>query len=220
MGMDESWHEIYETNAEKDMPEYLTSYWTKEDFDNLVITTKALIRDMRGKDLKTVLDLGCGPGYYCKFLHDLGYEVTGADYSEKTVALAQKKYPHLHFVQENGYALTFKDQSFDLVLTIGALQCVYDYKKFLLEAARVAKQALIISTIYRKKKTDDPQKLVDKQLKKDTWPTRDFHPEELTAILEDLGFRTRVIRQINGKPLNDHFFIVAERNEWTDRDVA
>jgi len=220
MGMDESWHEVYEKNAEKEMPEYLQSYWTKEDFDDLVITTKALIRDMRGKNLKTVLDLGCGPGFYCKFLHDLGYDVTGIDYSEKVISLAKKKYPHIKFKQDNGYNLSFKNQSFDLVLTIGALQCVYDYKKFIMEAARVAKQALILSTLYRKNKTENPQELVDKQLKKDTWPTRDFHPEELTSILEDLGFRTRVVRKINGKLLKDHFFIVAERNEWTDRDIA
>lgn len=220
MGMDESWHEIYERNAEKDMPEYLQSYWTKEDFDDLVITTKALLRDMRGKNIKTILDLGCGPGFYCKFLHDAGYDVTGVDYSEKVISLAKKKYPHIKFRQENGYALSFKDKSFDLVLTIGALQCVYDYKKFVLETARVAKQALIISTLYRKNKTDNPQTLVEKQLKKDSWPTRDFHPEEITSILEDKGFRTRVVRKINGRLLQDHFFIVAERNEWTDRDVA
>lgn len=220
MGMDESWHNIYEENAEKELPDYLMSSWTKEDFDNLLLTTKALIRDMRGKNLKTVLDIGCGPGHYCKILNDLGFDVTGADYSEKTLEVAKRKHPHLKFVKENGYALSFKDQSFDLVITIGALQCVYDYKKFILEAARVAKQALIVSTLYRAKKTEDPQALVDKQLRKDSWPTRDFHPDELTSILESVGFRTRVIRKIGGLLLKDHFFIVAERNEWTDRDVA
>ncbi len=220
MEMDENWHNIYESNAEKDMPDYLMSYWTKEDFDDLVVTTKALLRDMRGKKIKTVLDVGCGPGFYCKFLSEQGYDVTGIDYSEKVIALAKKKYPHLKFKVDNGYNLSFKDQSFDLVITIGALQCVYDYKKFITETARVAKQALVISTLYRKKKSDNPQELVEKQLKKDSWPTRDFHPDELTSILEDLGFRTRVIRQINGRSLKDHFFIVAERNEWTDKDVA
>ncbi|MFA6072835.1 MAG: class I SAM-dependent methyltransferase [Candidatus Woesearchaeota archaeon] len=220
MGMDESWHKVYEKNAEKDLPDHLMSCWTKEDFDDLLITTKALLRDMRGKAIKTVLDIGCGPGHYCKILHDLGYDVTGVDYSAKTIDTAKKKHPDINFAQENGYALSFENQKFDLVITIGALQCVYDYKKFVTESARVAKQALIISTLYRHKKTDDPQKLVDKDLKRDSWPTRDFHPEELTAILENIGFRTRVIRQIAGKKLTDHFFIVAERNEWTDRDVA
>ncbi|MGV8161732.1 MAG: class I SAM-dependent methyltransferase [Candidatus Nanoarchaeia archaeon] len=220
MGMDESWHEIYEKNAQKELPDHLMSCWTKEDFDNLLITTKALVRDMRGKSIKTVLDIGCGPGHYCKILHDLGYDVTGVDYSKKTIETAMKKHPDIKFLQENGYALSFQDQSYDLVITIGALQCVYDYKKFIIESARVAKQALIISTIYRKTKTENPQELVDKQLREDTWPTRDFHPEELTKILEDLGFRTRVIRKIAGRSLQDHFFIIAERNEWTDRDVA
>jgi ubiquinone/menaquinone biosynthesis C-methylase UbiE len=220
MGMDESWHEIYEKNAEQGLPDHLMSCWTREDFEDLINATKALLGDMRGKKIKTVLDLGCGPGYYCKFLQELGYDVTGADYSQKTIDVAKKKYPHIKFVKEDGCAMSFKDQSFDLVITIGALQCVYEYKKFLVESARVAKQALIISTLYRRTKSDDPQELVDRQLRKDSWPTRDFHPEELTSILEDLGFRTRVIRKISNRPLKDHFFIVAERNEWTDRDIA
>ncbi|MGV8168853.1 MAG: class I SAM-dependent methyltransferase [Candidatus Nanoarchaeia archaeon] len=220
MDMDKSWHKVYEKNAKEDLPEHLMSCWTKEVFDILVTSTKAILRDMKGKNIKTILDLGCGPGAYCKMLHDMGFEVTGADYSASTVEAAKKKYPHLKFVKEDGYALTFKDQEFDLVITIGTLQCVYDYKKFLIESARVAKQALIISTIYRRTKVDDPQKLVDKELREDPWPTRDFHPEELTSILEDLGFRTRVIRKVSGVSLDDYFFIVAERNEWTDRDVA
>jgi 2-polyprenyl-3-methyl-5-hydroxy-6-metoxy-1,4-benzoquinol methylase len=220
MGMDDEWLEIYEKNAEKDIPEYLMSEWTKDDFESLFIMTKALVRDMRGKKIKTVLDIGCGPGYYCKFLHDAGYDVLGCDYSQKVLSVAKKKYPDIKFQKENGYSLSFKDESFDLVITIGALQCVYDYKKFLLESARVAKQALIISTLYRKEKSQNPQELLNKLLDEDTWPTRDFHPEELTEILEDAGFRTRVVRKIGGHTLKDHFFIVAERNEWTDRDIA
>lgn len=151
MKMDESWHSVYETNAEKDLPEYEMSCWTKDDFDELVIATKAILRDIKGKNIKTALDVGCGPGYYCKYLHDIGYEVTGVDYSEKTLQVAKKKYPYLNFMQADGYALPFPDQGFDMVISIGALQCVYDYKKFLTESARVAKQALIISTLYRRK---------------------------------------------------------------------
>lgn len=35
-----------------------------------------------------VLDVGCGPGFLMYFLHELGVEVDGIDYSEETVRLA------------------------------------------------------------------------------------------------------------------------------------
>jgi ubiquinone/menaquinone biosynthesis C-methylase UbiE len=152
MGMDDEWLEIYEKNAEKDIPEYLMSEWTKDDFESLFIMTKALVRDMRGKKIKTVLDIGCGPGYYCKFLHDAGYDVLGCDYSQKVLSVAKKKYPDIKFQKENGYSLSFKDESFDLVITIGALQCVYDYKKFLLEVSTRSKAGSYHLHIIQKRK--------------------------------------------------------------------
>ena len=215
MGMDDSWREIYEKNAKENLPDYQMSCWTKDIFDNLLFATKELVKSLNEgtnkKKIKTILDLGCGPGFYCNVLEEMGYEVTGADYSETTIDLARKRYPKIKFLVEDGYNMNLGDKSFDLVISIGALQCVYKYEDFLLEMTRVASKAIIISTIHRRKKVDNPQKLVEKQQKEDSWPTRDFHPDEIIDFLEARGFNARAIRKIGERSLGDYFFVVAER---------
>jgi ubiquinone/menaquinone biosynthesis C-methylase UbiE len=215
MGMDDSWREVYEKNAKKELPDYKMSCWSKEDFDNLLFTTKELVKSLdksaNKKKIKTILDLGCGPGFYCSMLQEMGYEVTGADYSETTIDIARKRYPGIKFLVEDGYDMNLDDKSFDLVISIGALQCVYEYEKFLSEMTRIAGKAIIISTIHRRHKVEDPQKLVEKQLKSDSWPTRDFHPDEIIDFLEKKGFNARAIRKMGKRSLGDHFFVIAER---------
>ena len=41
-----------------------------------------------------ILDLGCGPGLYTKRLSDMGYDVTGMDYSRRSIAYAKGQVPH------------------------------------------------------------------------------------------------------------------------------
>lgn len=38
-----------------------------------------------------LLDLGCGPGLYCSILYDMGLEVTGIDYSRRSIEYAKKE---------------------------------------------------------------------------------------------------------------------------------
>lgn len=42
------------------------------------------------KDAK-ILDLGCGPGLYTKRLSEMGYDVTGIDYSKRSIAYAKSQ---------------------------------------------------------------------------------------------------------------------------------
>ncbi len=38
-----------------------------------------------------ILDLGCGPGLYTKPLSEMGYDVTGIDYSKRSIAYAKSQ---------------------------------------------------------------------------------------------------------------------------------
>ncbi|AWA30489.1 SAM-dependent methyltransferase [Flavobacterium magnum] len=50
-------------------------------------------------DDATILDLACGKGRHSIYLNELGYDVTGADLSENSIAEAKKhENDHLHFV--------------------------------------------------------------------------------------------------------------------------
>jgi len=42
-----------------------------------------------------VADVGCGPGYVTRHLHDLGVDAFGIDLSPEMVALARRDYPDL-----------------------------------------------------------------------------------------------------------------------------
>lgn len=53
-----------------------------------------VVRDAGGG---LVADVGCGPGYVTRFLHDLGVDAFGIDLSPVMVAIARRDYPDLRF---------------------------------------------------------------------------------------------------------------------------
>jgi SAM-dependent methyltransferase len=53
-----------------------------------------LVRDTGGGP---VADVGCGPGYVTRHLHDLGLDAFGIDLSPEMVALARRDHPGLRF---------------------------------------------------------------------------------------------------------------------------
>ncbi|MGV8086616.1 MAG: class I SAM-dependent methyltransferase [Candidatus Woesearchaeota archaeon] len=211
--MDKAWKRIYETRALKDMPEHKKSCWTKEGYEQLFEVTKQLI-DQITKDvkIKTVLDLGCGHGRYCKMLHEKKYQVTGIDYSAKVIESAKQLQPQINFSVGDGYNLDYGNKSFDLVLSIGTLQCVSNHEKILSELTRVAKKAIIISTLIRNKDIKNPILAFKRRLKEDNWPTREYNLSELIPLIEQAGFKTAIIRQYNNKKIKDGSFIIAIRN--------
>lgn len=61
-----------------------------------------------------VIDLGCGPGLYCTRMHQLGWNVTGMDYSERSIAYARqaaKEAGHdIQYIYQNYLTLDHKEQ--------------------------------------------------------------------------------------------------------------
>jgi len=53
-----------------------------------------LVRDAGGGP---VADVGCGPGYVTRHLHDLGVDAFGIDISPEMIAIARRDYPDLRF---------------------------------------------------------------------------------------------------------------------------
>jgi ubiquinone/menaquinone biosynthesis C-methylase UbiE len=208
--MDEAWREIYEENATKDIPIHEMSCWTEQGFHELFKTTFEILKNLKG--VKTVLDVGCGPGAYCRELQKKGYDPTGIDYAENVIKKAQKNHPEIKFFQGNAYDLPFKDQTFDLTLCIGVLQCVLEPEKIIKELTRVSKKHIIISTLLRQKKVDEPMNLLKYKLRTDAWPTRDYHPSELETLFEKEGYTTRIILKNKGELIQDGFFIIATKN--------
>ncbi len=89
---------------------------------------------------KKILDLGCGPGHLCKEASLLGMSVVGADYSENMLDIASKNYHDLEFQKQDAEALTFDDNTFDVVVLNYLLLHVADQIKTLNEAKRILKK--------------------------------------------------------------------------------
>lgn len=207
--MDDAWKKVYEENAKKDLPIHAMSCWTEGGFNELFKVTFGLVKKIRG--VKSVLDVGCGPGVYCAEFNRRGFSVVGVDYASSVIDKAKKDFPHLKFVVGSAYELPFGDNSFDLVSCIGVLQCVYYPEKIIKELCRVSKKHVIVSTLLRNKKLAEPLRFLKKKLETDAWPTRDYHPSELEELFEEHGFFVKTILKNKQNLISDGFFIVATK---------
>ena len=91
---------------------------------------------------KSVLDVGCGGGILAESMAARGARVTGIDLSQTAIGLAQKNFA-LHgetaeeLRVENGEALPYQDNAFDVVYGHGVIQYTADPARLVKECARV-----------------------------------------------------------------------------------
>lgn len=63
-----------------------------------------------------ILDAGCGPGLWTRFLHDRGHDALGIDLSEQFVAHARARHPHLEFLHGSFDEIPLPDASLGGIL--------------------------------------------------------------------------------------------------------
>ena len=64
-----------------------------------------------------ILDLGCGPGLYTKRLSDAGYDVTGMDYSKRSIAYAEEHDTKTKYIFKNCLEMDYTE-AFDVITLI------------------------------------------------------------------------------------------------------
>lgn len=93
------------------------------------------------KDSKTLLDIGCGRGYWLnKVAAETDLELTGCDLYDN-VKLNRGKY-----IKSNIENLPFEDNSFDIVTCHHTIEHVINPEKAISELKRVTKKQLILVT--------------------------------------------------------------------------
>jgi SAM-dependent methyltransferase len=91
----------------------------------------------------SVIEVGCGSGYYSEVLATLlpcPMRYRGIDYSQAMVARAKAHYPSRAFEVADATRLPYADRTFDIVFNGVSLMHIVDFPAVIREAARVAKR--------------------------------------------------------------------------------
>jgi len=99
---------------------------------------------IEGKNYQNALELGCGRGTISLYLHKYGkLKMTLVDVSDSAIELARKNFAHHQaegeFVVADCEKLSFQNESFDVIVSIGLIEHFSDYTQALKEQYRVLK---------------------------------------------------------------------------------
>ncbi|MEM5778163.1 MAG: class I SAM-dependent methyltransferase [Candidatus Aenigmatarchaeota archaeon] len=89
---------------------------------------------------KTVLDCGCGTGFFTKVVESTCRRIIGVDISKTNIQVARKLSPHIKFIRADILNLPFKREAFDIVMALDVIDHLHDRKKGLDEMIRVLKK--------------------------------------------------------------------------------
>jgi demethylmenaquinone methyltransferase/2-methoxy-6-polyprenyl-1,4-benzoquinol methylase len=92
-------------------------------------------------EVKTILDVGCGTGISSDFFAKKTFAVTGIDPAEKL--LEQNKSDVSTLLHTPAETIPFDDNSFDLVISVTAIQNFDDLQRGLAEIKRVGKRFIL-----------------------------------------------------------------------------
>lgn len=94
-----------------------------------------------------ILDIGCGLGWGTNFLSSKSEgNVIGVDIDLSTIRKAKKKYENIDFILCNASNLPFKDESFEIIVSIENIEHIENQVDYIKEIYRIATSSLIITT--------------------------------------------------------------------------
>ncbi|MEO8654263.1 MAG: methyltransferase domain-containing protein [Ramlibacter sp.] len=104
-------------------------------------------------DLKpgnTLLDVGCGTGWFTRRVVADGARVVGVDLDAEALAFARERScGETSYVRGDAIALPFADASFDAVLSVTALCFVEQWPRALAEIVRVSRRRFVLGLLNR-----------------------------------------------------------------------
>jgi SAM-dependent methyltransferase len=103
-----------------------------------------------GMSHPSLLEVGCGSGYYSEVFDNLlpgKLRYSGIDYSDAMIARARARYPSAAFDVVDATRMPYPDAAFDIVFNGVSLMHIIDYASAITEAARVAGHSCILHTV-------------------------------------------------------------------------
>ena len=101
--------------------EKIADIYTKKYYSDLSDTPFIDIFLNKLKKGSCILDVGCGPGQFVKYMMSKGFNVIGVDYSKKMLEIAREKVPNGDFRFMDIRTLDFADRNFDGILAAYSL---------------------------------------------------------------------------------------------------
>ncbi|MES2237220.1 MAG: class I SAM-dependent methyltransferase [Pseudomonadota bacterium] len=98
---------------------------------------------------KSLLDVGCGTGWFTRRFAAAGLDVTGLDIDADALDFACERSHDIAYVEGNACRLPFPDHSFDQVISITALCFVDDWPRAIAEIVRVTRRRFVLGLLNR-----------------------------------------------------------------------
>jgi 2-polyprenyl-3-methyl-5-hydroxy-6-metoxy-1,4-benzoquinol methylase len=146
-----------------------------------------------------VIDIGCGPGWLSEYLARLGFDMTGIDFSEDFIEIAEKRKRQIPYFDKLKLRYRVSDahsiisnQKYDCAILYSSLHHFDEPERVLknIYDLLTEKGFLIIHEGERPPKGSDGEKRLIDEMKKSKWLERPFFKEELLDMLKRAGFKS------------------------------
>lgn len=109
-----------------------------------------LLRNLSGAEAgDSLLDAGCGTGYFSRRFARLGLAVSGIDPDIETLKFARTQGEAVHYMQGSALALPFSNNAFDRTIAVTSLCFINDPLPALRELWRVTRHDLVLGLLNR-----------------------------------------------------------------------
>jgi ubiquinone/menaquinone biosynthesis C-methylase UbiE len=110
---------------------------------------KALLEMMAPAEGESLLDVGCGTGYFSFYFYRQGLKVVGLDRSKDMLAVAREKRKDLPLVLGDAHRLPFDEEAFDITTAITTLEFISNPDVVLHELYRVCKRMVVLGVLHK-----------------------------------------------------------------------
>nr|CRH06431.1 Putative methyltransferase type 11 [Candidatus Magnetococcus massalia] len=108
---------------------------------------RMLLRQLAPCGEKSMIDVGCGTGYFTRHLAKEGASLVGLDIAQPSLQFARQQGGEIAYLQGDAASLPFADESFDHAVAITSLPFVAEPERAISEMTRVARERVVIGLL-------------------------------------------------------------------------
>ena len=191
-------------------------------FANLAMVSEKIWQDFTKKSLGSVIDIGCGEGFFLNYFHRKGWKVRGCDFSSFGI---KKHNPDVlpFFTQGDIFsaleALIKTGEKYDLINLSNVLEHVIKPLELLDQLKNIMHKKSLLRINVPNDFSEFQEAIVDRGFTGETW----FGPPEhlsyftfssLKSVVADRGFK--LVKMLAGFPI-EIFLWNKHSNYWADR---